>query len=184
MRASCCPDLCFFHIFPDLLPGFVRVWLRKEDTWMRNFLHKVVSKSQEIWHMTATSNFLHSSLSKSMTCDTWLLGQCPLQFLPKSLKHDLWLLGTISSRLPYQNHWYFMDECQKRFSLQFFIKIIGIWCLTAKGNFLHSSVPESIKCDLWLLGAMSFTIFLIFWFSWIISHLFWEVLAPAHSSHW
>ena len=123
--------------------------------------------------MTTGGHFLYNSLSKS-------------------LKYDLWLIGAISFTIPYQNHWSMTQEaiscivlynnhrnmtcdCQEPFPLQFLIKIIAIWPMTAGGNFLpcenhwnvtydcegryflYKSLSKSLKYDLWLIGAISFT---------------------------
>ena len=44
------------------------------------------------------------------------------------------------------------------FLLQFLIQIIEIWTMNAKGNLLYNSLSKSLKYDLGLLGASSFTI--------------------------
>ena len=77
------------------------------------FLIKII----EIWPRTATCNFLYNSLSKS-------------------LKYDLWQLWAISITIPYQNHWNMAYDSYGAFPLQFLIKIIEIWPMTAMGNFL------------------------------------------------
>ena len=47
------------------------------------------------------------------------------------MKYDLWRYG--------------------QFPLEFLIKIIEIWPMTALGNFLYSSLSKSLKYDLWQL---------------------------------
>jgi hypothetical protein len=141
--------------------------------------------------MAAMSNFHYNSLSKSLKYDLWLLwaisfttpyqnhwnmtcdcyGLFPLQFLIKiieiwpvkamghfnynslsqSLKYELWQLGAISFTIPYQNHWNMTDGSDGPFPLQFLIKIIEIWPMTAMGNFLYNSLSKSLKYDLWQL---------------------------------
>ena len=76
--------------------------------------------------------------------------------LSKSLKYDLWLLGPISLTIPYQNHWNMSYDSYGRFP-RFLIKIIEIWPMAAMGNFHYNSLSKSLKYDLWLLWAISFT---------------------------
>ena len=89
--------------------------------------------------MTARGHFLYNSISKS-------------------LKSDLWLLGTISFAILYQHHWNVTYDWEGPFPLQFLIKIIDIWPITARGHFLYNSLSKSWKYDVWLLGAISTTI--------------------------
>ena len=95
---------------------------------------QLLVKIVEIWYHTAKSNFLHSSLSKS-------------------LKDNLWLLGAISSTTPYQNHWKTYD-CYRSFPIQFLVKIIEIWHWTDRGSFVYISFSKSLKYDVWLLWAI------------------------------
>ena len=89
--------------------------------------------------MTAMGHFLYNSLSKS-------------------LKYDLWQLWAISITIPYRNHWNITYDCYGPFPLQFLIKIIEIWPMTALGNFHYNSLSQPLKYDLWQLWAISFTI--------------------------
>ena len=89
--------------------------------------------------MTAKVHFLYVSLSNS-------------------LKDDLWLLGAISFTIPPH-----MIEIGPMTGMgnapsQFLIKFIEIWHLTAMGNFLYNSLSKSLKYNLCLLWAISFTI--------------------------
>ena len=88
---------------------------------------------------TARVNFLYPSFSKS-------------------LRYDVWLLWAISLTIPYQNHWNMIYDCCESFPVQLLIKSIEIWHLTTRDNFLYISLSKSLKDDLWLLGAISFTI--------------------------
>ena len=88
----------------------------------------------EIWPVKAMGNFPYNSLSQS-------------------LKYDLWLLGALSLTLPYQNHWDMTYDYYGPFSLQFLIKIIEIWPMTAMGNFKYNSLSKSLKYDLLLLNV-------------------------------
>ena len=97
------------------------------------FLIKII----KIWPMAAKGHFLHNSISKSLKC-------------------DLWKLWAISITSPYQNHWNINYDGQ--FPLQFLIKIIEIWPMTAMGNFHYNSLSKSLKYDLWQLWAISVTI--------------------------
>ena len=85
-------------------------------------------------HTTAKCIFLYNSLSKSSKYDLWLLGAFPLQFLIKIIK--IWPMTAMGN----------------------FIKIIETWPMNASGNFLYNSLSKSLKYDLWLLWAISFTI--------------------------
>ena len=128
MRASCCPDLGFFYIFPDLLPGFVRVWLRKEDTWML----KATSFTRSYQNHRNMTYDCYKKCSSHLLIKIYAMRyltarSISLHFLPKSLKHDLFLLGTIPFRPPYQNHW------------------------------SYNSWSKSLKYDTWLLQAISCT---------------------------
>ena len=78
--------------------------------------------------------------------------------LSKSLKYDLWQLWGISFTIPYKNHWNMTYDCYGQFPLQLPIKIIEMWPVTAMGYFLYNSLSKSLKCDLWQLWAISFTI--------------------------
>ena len=89
--------------------------------------------------MTAKGHFLYNSLSKS-----W--------------KYDLWLLGTISFAILYQHHWNVTYDWEGPFPLQFLIKIIDIWPMAAMIHFHYNSLLKSLKSELWLLWAISFTI--------------------------
>ena len=100
-----------------------------------HFLIKII----EIWPMTDKGHFLYTSLSQS-------------------LRYDLWLIGAISFTIPYQNHWNSTCDCYGQFPSQFLIRINEIWPMTAEGNFLYKSLWKLLKHDLWLLGAISFTI--------------------------
>ena len=126
--------------------------------------------------MTAIGNFHYNSLSTSMKYDLWLLlaisftipyqhhwnmtytmGHFNYNSLSQSLKYELWQLWAISCTISYQNHWNMTYGSYGQFPLQFLIKIIEIWPMTAMGNFLYNSLSKSLKCDLWLLWAISFT---------------------------
>ena len=131
----------------------------------------------EIWPMTAKGNFLHNSLSKSLKYDPWQLwtlcitipyqnhwnmtydcyGPFPVKFLIKSMRYETWLLRTISFTTPYQNPCNMTYDCSGPLPIQFLIKCIEIWDLVARGNFLYNSLSKSLKYDLWLLRAISFT---------------------------
>ena len=45
-----------------------------------------------------------------------------------------------------------------QFPIQFLIKIIEIWPMTAMGHFLYNSLSKSLIYDLWLPRAISFTL--------------------------
>jgi len=96
-------------------------------------------KIMEIWPMTAMGNFHYNSLSKS-------------------LKYDLWKLWANSITIPYHNHWNMSFGSYGQFPLQFRIKIIEIWPMTAMTNFLYNSLSKSLKYDICLLGAICLTI--------------------------
>ena len=104
---------------------------RLYGTLPSQFLIKII----EIWPVKAMGHFNYNSLSQP-------------------LKYDLWQLWAISFTIPYQNHWNMTDGSYG----QFRIKIIKIWAMTARSQFRYNSSPKLSKCDLWLLGAISFTI--------------------------
>ena len=137
------------------------------------FLIKII----EIWPMTALGHFLYDSLSNVLKYDTWLLGAIsnttpyqnhwnmtygcyrpfPVKFFIKSMRYETWLLRTISFTTPYQNPCNMTYDCSGPLPIQFLIKCIEIWDLVARGNFLYNSLSKSLKYDLWLLRAISFT---------------------------
>ena len=84
-------------------------------------------------------------------------GPFPVKFLIKSMRYETWLLRTISFTTPYQNPCNMTYDCSGPLPIQFLIKCIEIWDLVARGNFLYNSLPKSLKYDLWLLRAISFT---------------------------
>ena len=103
----------------------------KYDVWL---LGAILIKIIEIWPMT-TRPFPLQFLIKSI--ETWPMnasGNFHYITSSKSLKYSLWLLGSISFTIPYQNHWNMTYECQWQFPLQFLIKIIEMWRMTARGN--------------------------------------------------
>jgi len=86
------------------------------------------------------------------------MGHFNYNSLSQSLNYELWQLGAISFTIPYRNHWNMTDGSDGPFPLQFLIKIIEMWPMTAKGNFLYNSLSKSLKYDLWQLWAISITI--------------------------
>ena len=138
--------------------------------------------------MTAMGNVLYNSLSESMKYDLWLLGavsfttpyqnHCKMTYgcqgqliwamtamghflynsLSKSSKYDLWRLWTISITIHYQNHWNMTYDCCEPFPVHLLIKSIEIWRLTTRDNFLYISLSKSLKYNLWLSWAISYTI--------------------------
>jgi len=104
----------------------------------RQFPLQFLININEIWPMTAIGHFLYNPLSTS-------------------LKYDLWKLWAISITTPYHNHWNMSYDSYGRFPVQFLIKIIEIWPMAAMGNFHYNSLSKSLKYDLWLLWAISFT---------------------------
>ena len=87
--------------------------------------------------MTAMGHFLYNPLSTS-------------------LKYDLWKLWAISITIPYHNHWNMSYDSYGRFP-RLLINIIEIWPMAAMSNFQYNSLSKSLKYDLWLLWAISFT---------------------------
>ena len=113
-------------------------------------------QNHEMWPMTARGHFLYNSLSNSLKCaakDNLLTYS-----LSESLKYDLWLLGAIFFIIPYQNHWNMTYDWLRQFPLQFLIKIIEIYLVTARDHLLDNSLSKSLKYDLWLLEAIGLTI--------------------------
>ena len=94
----------------------------------------------EIWPMTAMGHFLCNYLSKSMKYDLTAKGNFLYNSLWKSLKLDLWRLGTICLPIAYQNQWHMTYDCWGQVPLQFLIKIVKIWPMTARDDFLYSSL--------------------------------------------
>ena len=104
----------------------------------RQFPLQFLININEIWPMTAIGHFLYNPLSTS-------------------LKYDLWKLWAISITTPYHNHWNMSYDSYGRFPVQFLIKIIEIWPMAAMGNFHYNSLSKSLKYEVWLLWAISFT---------------------------
>ena len=101
------------------------------------FLIKII----EMWPVKAMGHFNYRSLSKSLKCEIWHLwaiATCSFLSIPyqNHSKFDVWQLWTISITIPYQNHWDMTYDSYGAFPLQFLIKIIEIWPMTAMGNFL------------------------------------------------
>ena len=118
------------------------------------FLIKII----EIWPMTAMGNFHYNSLSKSLKYDLWLLWAISFTIPYQNhwnMTYDSY--GAISITIPYQNHRNMTYDCYEPFPLQFLIKIIEIWPMTAMGHFHYNSLSKSLKYDLWLLWAIFFT---------------------------
>ena len=109
----------------------------KYSLWLLGLISFTIPyQNHEIWDLTARSHFRYNSL-------------------PKLSKYDLWLLGAISFTIPYQNHWNMTNDSYGQFPLQFLIKIIEIWPMTAIGHFLYNSLSKSLQDYLWLLGAIN-----------------------------
>ena len=79
-------------------------------------------------------------------------------FLQKWLKCDMWLLWVISFTIPYKSNWNMTPDWHGQLPVHSLIKIIEIWRRTAMSHLLYSSSSKSMKCDTWLLVAISFTI--------------------------
>ena len=103
--------------------------------------------------MTDRGNFLYHSLSTSLKYDLWQLWA-----LSKTLKYELWQLWAIYITILYQNHWNISYDCYGPFPLQFHIKIIEMWPMTAICHFHYNSLSKSLKYDLWQLWTISITI--------------------------
>jgi hypothetical protein len=127
--------------------------------------------------MTTRGHFLYNPLSKSLKYDLWLIGA--ISFTIPYLNH--WsmtrLQEAISFTILYKHHRNMTCDCQGPFPLQLLIKIIAIWPMSAGGNFLYlpyenhwnmtygcegryflyKSLSKYLKCDIWLIGAISFT---------------------------
>ena len=101
-----------------------------------------------------------------------VMGHFHYNSLSKSLKYDLWKLWANSITIPYHNHWNMSYDSYGPFPLQFLIKIIEIWRMTARGNpyqnhrnmtydyqghFLYNFLSKASKHDLWMLGVISIT---------------------------
>ena len=119
------------------------------------FLIKII----EIWPMTAMGHFHYNSLSKSLKYDLWLLWAISFTIPYQNhwnMTYDSY--GVISITIPYQNHWNMTYGCYGQFPLQFLIKIIEMWPVKAMGHFNYKSLSKSLKCEIWHLWAISFTI--------------------------
>ena len=152
------------------------VCLVHDQGWVISY--SVPYQINEIWDLVAKIHFLNYSLPISLKYDLWLLwaisftipyqnhwnmtpgwsGPFPSQCLIKSMKYETWLLRAISFTIPYQHHWNMTYNCYGPFPLQFLIEIIEIWHLATRGNFHYYSLSKSLKSELWLLWAISYTI--------------------------
>ena len=120
----------------------------------------LISDLQLLWAISCTipwGNFHYNSLSKSLKLIYGCYGPFPFKFLIKSMRYETWLLRTISFTTPYQNPCNMTHDCSGPLPIQFLIKCIEIWHLVARGNFLYNCLSKSLKYDLWLLRAISFT---------------------------
>ena len=110
----------------------------------------------EIWAMAAMGHFLYNSLANS-------------------LKYDLRQLWAISITTPYQNHWNMTYDYYGPFSLQFLIKIIEMWPMTAICNCHYNSLSKSLNN---ILNYNDFAYFgyQILWFTKFFGYIWYQVL--------